>query len=314
MAARDGREPGGLGKAIRDARTRRLDGETVEFRDVDYYPPEGPDIAPGPGRAPRPAEPAPDARLGKAAGVAGLRGGFPAGAAARGPLPARDRRRLAVVAAVAAALVFALCFFGVRALIQGLDNAGSAASSASFATDAYCLFAATDGDAGLQAAYLGYVDSINERSELCALPAGLACGTASDGSTATLASTFSSGGLEALAAAVRSLAGVEIPTAVELDVDEMARVLDLSSEGADAGEASTLAAQVWDEGQRVSEAALRGLLTCMQQIPAENHVLLDAPVEEGADGSAPTLDQESWQQLVAGLRDTTAGAGASSAS
>ncbi len=288
------------------ARTRTLGGETVEFQAVDYRPPQG--VRTTTDTRPEAVAPAGDARLGRAAGVASLRlaGASPTRASAgKEPLTQRTKAVIAAVLVVVAAAVFAGGYLGFSAVFGSLNSSVIEASSAIYATDAYSLFAVEGDDGALQDVYLAYVDSIDERVELCHLVPGTYCGTGSDGSALDLASVYAQGGLASLLETVADLAGVEVVAAVSVSPDEMAQVLAL---GGTQGEAASLAAQVWDEDQQVTETALRGLLNTMADVSDENHLVLEAPAEEAevADGTTMTvLDDALWTSMVLGMRDAT---------
>ncbi len=291
------------------ARTRTLGGETVEFQAVDYRPPQG--VRTTSDTRPEAVSPARDANLGRATGVSSLRAGSASSArpaaAGKEPLPRRTRVAIGVALAVVAVAVFVGGYFGFSAVFQSLNDSAAEASSAIYATDAYSLFAVEGDDGSLDAAYLTYVDSIDERVEMCLLDPGTYCTTGPDGAPLDLADIYAGEGLAGLLDEVAGLAGVEVVAAVAVSPDEMARVLALG--GSEPGEASALAAQVWDDGQQIGETALRGLLATMADVPAENHLVLDAPAaeEQVAEGTTMlVLDAASWTSTVRGMRDAAA--------
>lgn len=280
------------------ARTRTMGGQTVEFKAVDYQAPEG--------QASPEVKLASDAGLGRAKGVSSLQGGHPS--RRRGEQVPPRKAALIVAALVAVALaVFAGVYVLVRNALTSVNESASVASSAAYATDAYTLLAVEDGTGGLARAYLGYVDSINERTELCLLSAATYYGT-ENGEAVDLAGVYVARGLDGLARAVETLAGVELGSWLSLSESEMDAVLAIATSGSSTSEASGLAAEIWDEGQGISDAALRGLLVAMAQIGPENFVQYQAPVDEleVAEGqSMPVLRDAEWDTMVRGMRDTS---------
>ena len=286
------------------ARTRTLGGETHEFRAVDYRPPQG--VRSTTDTRPEAVAPSSNAHLGRAAGVSSLRGAG-GGTARNGggpkePLPRRTAIAIAVVLAVLAVAVFVGGYLFANSVLENIDEGVSSESSASYATDAYTLLAVVGDGGSLSCAYLGYVDTINDRVEFCRLEANTSCG---DG--ATLASSFEAGGLSGLVDDVAKIAGVDVATVVSLNGGQMDALLLLST-GEGALDAASLAADIWNDSQMITSGALRGLLSTIAQIPSENQVVVEAPAEEAAEDDGETvlqLDPESWAQTVSGMRDTT---------
>lgn len=287
------------------ARTRTLGGETHEFRAVDYRPPQG--VRSTTDTRPEAVAPSSNAHLGRAAGVSSLRGtgGGAAqrkGGGAKEPLPRRTVIVLAVVLAVLAVAVFVGGYLFANSVLEHIDEGVSSESSASYATDSYTLLAVAGDDGSLSCAYLGYVDTINDRVEFCRLEANTSCGD-----DATLASSFREGGLSGLADEVAEIAGVDVATAVSLNGGQMDALLLLST-GEGTLDAASLAADIWNDSQMITSGALRGLLSTIAQVPSENQVVVEAPAEEAAGDDGETvlqLDPESWPQTVSGMRDTT---------
>ena len=90
-----------------------------------------------------------------------------------------------------------------------LNEGSTSEESASYATDAYTVLAVAGDDGSLACAYLGYVDTINDRVELCRLASNTLCAAgSSDGGT--LGSSFGEGGLAGLVDDVARLAGVDV--------------------------------------------------------------------------------------------------------
>ena len=77
---------------------------------------------------------------------------------------------IVIVAVLVCALVVGM-FFLFRSALLSVDSNAAQDSSATYATDAYVLFAVSGDDGTLVAAYVGYVDSINGRTELCRVEA-----------------------------------------------------------------------------------------------------------------------------------------------
>lgn len=291
------------------ARTRTMAGETVEFSAVDYRAPEAPGGT-APGRAPKAVDVAPGAAMGRAVGVSSLRRGRASAPsdAGKGGAGGPGRSPKAVVAAVVAcaAVVFALAFLGFGELFKGLDEGASSESSVTYATDSYTLIAVAGDDGGLSAVYLGYVDSINERVELCSIdPAVEAVGDEGQGEE-TLADVYGRAGASGLADAVSSLALVEVRTWMSLDESQMGEVFSLCEGTADESVVSSLVSSVPGDGQGVTAAALYGLLLAVYQIGSDNYVLLQAPLaEESQENGRVQLDDSDWLIMVRGMRDSS---------
>lgn len=290
------------------ARTRTLGGETHEFRAVDYRPPQG--VRTSADGRPEAVAPSDDAHLGRAAGVSSLRGqkgaGGRSGTGVKDPLPRRTAVAIAAVLVVLAAAVFAGGYFLASGMLEQINEGSTSEESASYATDAYTVLAVAGDDGSLACAYLGYVDTINDRVELCRL-ASNTLGAAGSSDGGTLGSSFGEGGLAGLVDDVARLAGVDVATAAVLTASQMDSLLLLST-GEGTTDASALAADVWDESQMITAGALRGLFATIAQISPENQVVMEAPATEavGEDGQGVLeLDQESWAQTVSGMRDTT---------
>lgn len=292
------------------ARTRTLGGETVEFRTVDYQPPQNASTA---GGAPRAVAPAEGARLGRAAGVSSLRGGKPSPKAAGRDerLNVRTKAVIAAVLAVVALVVFVGGYFLAKNVLYSVNESASSATSAAYATDAYTLIAVEGADGALDAAYLGYVDSINGRVELCYLAPNTYYGD-HDPDVGTLGEAFEKRGVEGLALAVAALADVQVPTSFAVSPAEFDEVLDLASDGSNA-DVSVLTATIWDDSQHITAAALRGLLLTMKQVEESGHLVLTAPADtQDVDGeSVEVLRHEDWLVLVRGMRDPSSDVSAS---
>ena len=285
------------------ARTRTLEGQTVEFKAVDYQPADN--AAGSTDTRPRAVEPV--ARLGTASGVSSLRRSTAQDARkAKEPL---TRKTVAIIAAVLVALalvVFVGGYFVVRSVLSSVNENAANVSSGAYATDGYVVFAVQGDDGNLQAVYLGYVDSINERVELCWIEPNTYF--AEDGvlGLVDLAGVYAQRGFSTLVNAVGSSADISIVAAVQVSPSQMQEIMELgTAEGASIDPVS-LADAIWDDNQQVSEAALRGLLVAMKQISPENHVVLTAPTEESTmEGHEDTLvlRHQEWLTMVRGMRD-----------
>ena len=285
------------------ARTRTLEGQTVEFKAVDYQPAANANAAGSTDTRPRAVEPV--AQLGKASGVSSLRR-TQHGEGAKEPLSRKTVGIIAAVLVVLALVVFVGGYFVGRAVFSSVNENASNATSGSYATDAYTVFAVQGDDGALRAVYLGYVDSINERVELCWIEPNTYF--AEDGvlGLVDLAGVYDQRGFTALVNAVSSSADVSVSAAVLVSPAQMEQVLQLVTDEGAAVDPTTLAREIWDENQQVSEAALRGLLVTMKQISPENHVILTAPTEETTmEGHEDTLvlRHQDWLTMVRGMRD-----------
>ena len=290
------------------ARTRTMAGETVEFSAVDYRAPEAP-AATVPGCAPKAVDVAPGVAMGRAVGVSSLGRGRASGSADAGSGgaggPGRSPRVVAAVVVAFAVLVFALAFFGFSEMFKGLNESASSESSVTYATDAYTLFAVSGEDGGLSALYLGYVDSINERVELCSIdPAVEVVGGGDE--TETLAEVYGRAGAADVADAVASLALVEVRTWMAVDEAQMGEVLSLCEGTADESVVTSLVSEISGDGQGITSTALYGLLLAVYQIGPENYVLLQAPVEEESqENGGVRLEDSDWLIMVRGMRDSS---------
>lgn len=286
------------------ARTRTLEGQTVEFKAVDYQPAEHTSATTD--TRPRAVEPV--AKLGKASGVSSLRSPDAAVSkrSSKAPLSRNTIIAIAVGLVVLAAVVFVGGYFVARSVFSSVNDNASSVSSGAYATDAYTIFAVEGGDGNLRSVYLTYVDSINERVELCWIQPNTYF--AEDGvlGLVDLAGVFEQRGFDTLVNAVSSSADVSIAAAMLVDEAQMDKVLALVVSNGDGVDPVVLAQEIWNENQQVSEAALRGLLVTMKQISPEDHVILTAPTEETTmEGHEDTLvlRHQDWLRMVRGMRD-----------
>lgn len=291
------------------ARTRTLEGQTVEFKAVDYQPADN--AAGSTDTRPRAVEPV--ARLGKASGVSSLRRSNAQDARnAKQPLARKTVIVIASVLVVLALVVFVGGYFVARSVLSSVNENAANASSGAYATDGYVVFAVRGDDGSLQAVYLGYVDSINERVELCWIEPNTYF--AEDGvlGLVDLAGVYAQRGFSTLVNAVGSSADVAVAAAVQVSPAQMEEILELVTDEGTFVDPVALADAIWDENQQVSEAALRGLLVAMKQISPENHVILTAPTEESSmEGHEDTLvlRHQEWLTMVRGMRDPSQAAG-----
>lgn len=288
------------------ARTRTLAGETVEFKAVDYRPPED---AERPGDTRPRAVDADAGRLGRASGVASLRSSA-VGSDRAQRLSGKGIAAVLVVFAVLVVLVFAGGYALMQNMLADINEGSTGELSAGYATDSYTLIAVVGNDGALEELYLGYVDSIRERTEFCSIDPQVRYAEDGTADIHTFADVYASRGLEGLRAALGATASVSIPTAVSVDDGQAARVFMLA-EGQD-GDADTieLAASIFDGGeQTVSLSALQGLLLAIKQIGPDGFVMLSAPVEqiELSDGrGALAFQPQAWLSMVRAMRDATA--------
>ena len=295
------------------ARTRTMGaaaGSGVRaFETRDYQAPEG---VGDPGAQTR-VSAADVAGLGRAQGVSSLRAGHLSrsqeGRARAGEMPLPRNRVIAIVVALAlvAAAIGVGTFFLVRGALVSVNESAASSSSAHYATDAFDLVAVRGQDGALSGAYLVYVDSINGRTELCALPPELAATMPSGQAGGTLADVFASGGLESLASVVQSMASVDLAASFEVTSAQMDAIIDVATNAGSSQDVGALAGEIAStEGQGVSEAALRGLLVTMKDVGSEGYVEMAAPTDDATadDGSAvKELRLEEWQTMVRGMRD-----------
>ncbi len=299
--------------AVGSARTRTLDGETVEFKAVDYRAPEA--ARPGDTR-PRAVTAAEGTRFDRASGVSSLRKESAATSEGRGggSLGRKGWAGVAAVLIVLAVLVFAGGYALMQGVLTSVNEGGKSALSAGYATDAYTVVAVRGDDGVLASLYLGYVDSIRGRSEFCSIDPAVRYTEDGTEGIRSLADVYASRGLDGLVGAVASTAAISIPTAFVVDGSQASEIFSLAEEGeSSAVDSSRLAAEISGEGQDISEAALRGLLLTIEQVGPEGFVMLQAPTEEiatGDGGTALTLQPQAWLMLVRGMRDAASGTSA----
>lgn len=286
------------------ARTRTMDASgTREFRPVDYQAPEQPQD--------RAADSIDVSRLGRAHGVSSLRDGHMS-RSQEGRRDAQGHKKsmvpiIVIVAVLVCALVVGM-FFLFRSALLSVDGNAAQDSSATYATDAYVLFAVSGDDGTLVAAYVGYVDSINGRTELCRVEAASRSDLAtSEGGAQTLADDFAARGLEGLTMTLERMGDIDIKASLSLSSQEMDAVIDLASGAGDSVEPGGLAGQICeDEGQQITQSALRGLLVTIADIGPEGLVELSAPTMEGSqegDEGAVIIDEQQWVTMLRGMRD-----------
>ncbi len=285
------------------ARTRTMDAGGVRaFSASDYQAPEG-----APGAAQTQASAVDAARLGRAEGVSSLRQGH-LSRSQEGRAKAAEVRRdkMLPVAVVMIAVVVAIgvgAFFLFRSALSSVNESATSAQSAHYATDAYVLMAVRSDDGALSSAYLGYVDSINGRTELCLLPADIEATMPSGEQAGTLASAFADGGLDRLASSVGSLGNIELAASFVVTPAQMDAIIDVATNASSSQDVAGLAGTVAAEpGQNVTEAALRGLLVTMHDVGSEGYVEMTAPTTQD-DSAAKELLVDDWQTMVRGMRD-----------
>ncbi len=294
--------------SIGSARTRKLGGETVEFKAVDYQAPESPSARP------YAVSEADVEQLDRAVGVSSLRKGPSSPQDGRGgsPLGRKGWAGVAAALVVLAVLVFAGGYALMQGVLTSVNEGGKSELSAGYATDAYTLMAVRGDDGALSSLYLGYVDSIRDRSEFCAIAPSVRYTEDGTEGIETFADVFDTRGLDGLASAVASTASVGITTAFCVTEPQAAELFSLSEgEGADIDPAR-LAASIMKEPQGISEAALKGLLLALKQVGPAGFVMLQAPVEEIPSmdgGTVLAFRPQEWHMLVHGMRDVTSNAG-----
>ena len=295
------------------ARTRTMGSASASgvkaFRTRDYQAPE---VGGDPGAQTR-ASAADVEGLGRAKGVSSLRAGHLSrsqeGRAQAAEMPLPRNRVIAIVVALAlvAVAIGVGTFFLVRGALVSVNESAASSSSAHYATDAFDLVAVRGEDGALSGAYLTYVDSINGRTELCALPADLAATMPSGQEAGTLADVFSSGGVESLASVVQSMASVSFAASFEVTSAQMDAIIDVATNAGSTQDVASLASEICSGAdQNVTEAALRGLLVTMRDVGSEGYVELTAPVDEVTTDDGTTVQQlrtDEWQTMVRGMRD-----------
>lgn len=220
--------------------------------------------------------------------------------------PAWSTRKKALAAVVFFVLLLAVCvgmFFVFRAALAGLNGPESGAGSPNYATDAYVVYAQVDGEE-LTAVYIGYMDSINSRNELCRLEPNTASSFTAGAQVQTLEQIWQDGGVDALVSSLEQLGNFEAAGALTLNASQMEQLISLATDP-DTPDSPTSLAQELLQSQ-TGECALDitatlGLLRAMQQTGAEGYTLMQAPASN-ADAVC-WLDRENWLIMLGGMRD-----------
>lgn len=256
----------------------------------------------------------------RAAGVTSLRGTAPTAPASLSP---KRRRALALGVGLAALAVVVCAFFLFKSLLSGLGQAGARAPAAA-ATDAYVVLAVVDDSGALTRTYVAYVDSIEGRSELCAVEPdtstqvpGVSAGAPTEkGGTATLAQVWEKNGLSGIASSLSQMGGIQVVGGAKLTAAQMDQLLALAAGELPAAETSALVEQVASasaDNAGLGVAQLCGMFATMAQVGSDGLALLQAPTSDTVTSSGANvkvLTAEAWITMLKGMKDTSGDVGA----
>ncbi|MBM6999578.1 hypothetical protein I3I95_05485 [bacterium] len=304
--------------AVTSAHTRTMTTEgTTSFSPVDYVKPQDGGRDDADGRA-RVVDRATMRRLGRSAsGVSSLRDTVRAkGGREKAPAAPANMRAVVIVIVVVALLVTVGAFFLFRNALSSMNDAAVTQSSAVYATDAYVVLAVTDDDGGLADAYVAYVDSIGDRTELMELSPTTADKTQAaqgdagvpDGAR-TLAAVWSDGGAGALGETIADLGGVDVKLTLTVTSAQMAQILDLAANPGSSTDLTALATEIAqaNEGEQGATAsAVHGMLVTIRDIGPDGYLMHDEPADDVNVGSEPmkVLRDQEWRTELRGMRNT----------